>query len=81
MFTSQKGDTGLSKPGEIKTGFNGYLVKFQPDIPILMVMGDKLTVSPKTWGKGENRLKMMPINLRPQTLKLSCSTHNKSFMV
>jgi hypothetical protein len=45
------------------------LVKFQPDIPILMVMGGILTrYGPPNWGTGEKQLKrgkMMTLNFRP----------------
>jgi hypothetical protein len=48
------------------------LVKFQPEIPILMVMGGRLT---------RHGPKIDAAQLQsPQTLKLSWSTHNENFM-
>jgi hypothetical protein len=41
------------------------LVEYQPDIPILMIMGGDLTHYGTTnWGTGENRLKMASLNFR-----------------
>jgi hypothetical protein len=62
------------------------LVKFQPDIPILMVMGVRLTrYGPQNWGTGEKQLKKgenYHAQLQtPQTLKLSWSTNNENIMV
>jgi hypothetical protein len=61
------------------------LVKFQPDIPILMVMGGRLTSYGPKFGvpvrsseKGENYDAQLQTH---QTLKLSWSTHNKNVMV
>jgi hypothetical protein len=64
------------------------VVKFQPDIHILMVMGGRLTrYGPKIgvrWKVGKMPLKNDDAQLQrqtPQTLKLSWSTHNENFMV
>jgi hypothetical protein len=70
---------------EIRLLRMNILVKSQPDIPILMIMGGRLTrYGPKYWGTGENQLKMVKNDAAqlqsPQTLKLSLSIHTENHM-
>jgi hypothetical protein len=65
---------------EIRLLLMNILVKFQPDIPILMVMRQINPLRPQIWGTSEKQLKRgknYDTQLQtPQTLKLSWSTHN-----
>jgi hypothetical protein len=62
------------------------LVKFQPDDPHFDGQGRQINpLRPQNWGTGEKQLKKGKNDdtqlQTPQTLKLSCSTHNENFMV